>query len=119
MRKIERFTKYMNAKGLNDNKVTQDCDLSQGLLHQARKGKCDLGDKAIEKILKKYQDLNKVWLLTGDGEMLLNNTSDFQISGEIDDRIYRLITILQETLKEKDKQIDRLLSIIEQGNKII
>lgn len=68
--KFERFDKYMQIKELNDNQVTQQCGLSQGLLGQARAGKSDLGSRAIEKILNKYQDLNRVWLLTGEGEML-------------------------------------------------
>jgi phage repressor protein C with HTH and peptisase S24 domain len=68
--KMERFSKYMEIKGLNDNQVTNDCGLSVGLLGQARKGKSDLGAKAIDKILITYQDLNRVWLLTGDGEMI-------------------------------------------------
>ncbi|MCQ2105897.1 MAG: DUF3450 domain-containing protein [Fibrobacter sp.] len=61
----------MKFKGLNDNKVTKECGLSVGALGQARKGKCDLGKKTIEKILIKYQDLSRVWLLTGEGDMLV------------------------------------------------
>lgn len=68
--RFERFDKYMKFKGLNDNQVTAQCELGQGLLNQARKGKSDLGDKTISKILIKYPDLNRVWLLTGEGAML-------------------------------------------------
>lgn len=63
----------MRFKGLNDNQVTQQCSLSQGLLGQARTGKSDLGPVSINKILKIYQDLNKVWLLTGEGPMLVSD----------------------------------------------
>lgn len=71
MREIfTRFDKYMTLKGLNDNQVTTQCDLAVGLLSQARKGKSDLGKKSIDKILSRYQDINRVWLLTGEGEML-------------------------------------------------
>lgn len=78
--RFERFDKYMRLKGLNDNQVTQQCSLSQGLLGQARTGKSDLGPSSINKILKIYQDLNKVWLLTGEGPML---TSDMSGSGNV------------------------------------
>lgn len=44
---MERFSKYMEIKGLNDNQVTNDCGLSVGLLGQARKGKSDLGAKLL------------------------------------------------------------------------
>lgn len=70
MRKIERFLQYLDFKGITENRATVECGLSQGLLHQAKSGKSDLGYKTIDKILDKYQDINKAWLLTGEGEML-------------------------------------------------
>ena len=68
MKKIDRFDKYMKYKGLNDNKVTIQLALSVGTLGKSRKSDRDLSDKVIEKILNFYTDLNRVWLLTGEGE---------------------------------------------------
>lgn len=73
MRKIDRFDKYMSEMGLNDNKVTIALKLSIGTLGKSRKAGRDLSDRVIEKILNYYRNLNKVWLLTGEGEMLNNN----------------------------------------------
>lgn len=70
MKKIERFDKYMEIKGLNDNKVTVQLGLSIGVLGKSRKEGRDLSDKVIEQILNFYTDLNRTWLLTGEGEML-------------------------------------------------
>lgn len=70
MRKIDRFDKYMLFKGLNDNKVTIDLGLSVGTIGKSRKEGRDLSDRVIEQILNFYNDLNKVWLMTGEGEML-------------------------------------------------
>lgn len=76
MREImSRFDTYMKSKGLNDNKVTVECGLSQGLLGQARKGGSDLGKRTIDKILNIYQDINRVWLITGEGNMLVSPSS--------------------------------------------
>lgn len=69
-RKVERFDKYMKYKGLNDNKVTNSLGLSVGTLGKSRKENRDLSDRNIESILKFYTDLNRTWLLTGEGEML-------------------------------------------------
>lgn len=74
MRKIDRFLQYLDFKGITENKATVECGLAQGLLHQAKSGKSDLGAKTIEKVLITYQDLNKTWLLTGEGEMLTTST---------------------------------------------
>ena len=70
MRKIDRFLQYLDYMDITENKATIECKLSQGLLHQAKSGKSDLGYKTIDKILDKYQDINRAWLLTGEGEML-------------------------------------------------
>lgn len=114
MRKIDRLSKYIEFKGLNDSIVTKECSLSQGLLGQARKGKCDLGDKAIDKILKIYQDLNKVWLLTGEGEML---KSDEQFSnplvGKTADLLDKLVASMEATIETQKQVIDAQKAEIE------
>ena len=65
----------------------------------------------IIKVLIAFPDINPDWLLLGKGEMLRNATTANNYAN--DDKVSRLITILQDTLAEKDKQINRLLSIIE------
>ena len=80
---MQRLDKYMTYKGLNDNKVTVQCGLSKGLIGQARTGKSDLGPGSVDKILKRYQDLNRVWLMTGEGEMLVEQPRD-GLSGTVD-----------------------------------
>lgn len=70
MKRIERFDKYMKVKGLNDNRVTVEVGLSVGTLGKSRKINRDLSDKVIEQLLNFYTDLDRTWLLTGNGEML-------------------------------------------------
>ena len=70
MRRIDRFDEYMRYAQLNDNKVTNELSLSVGTIGKSRKDGRDLSDKVIELILNHYTNLNKVWLLTGEGDML-------------------------------------------------
>ena len=70
MRRIDRFDEYMAHANLNDNKVTQQLGLSVGTIGKSRKEGRDLSDRVIEQILNFYTDLNKVWLLTGEGNMI-------------------------------------------------
>lgn len=120
-RKIDRFDKYMKYRGLNDNQVTIQLQLSVGVIGKSRKNDRDLSNTVIEKILNFYTDLNRTWLLTGNGEML-NMAIEHHVQNESKDdyvmeNMKSLIRILESTLAEKDKQIDRLLSIIE-NNKV-
>lgn len=75
MRRIERLDNYLSYKGLNDNIVTNDLKLSVGTIGKSRKEGRDLSDRVVELILNFYTDLNRVWLLTGEGEMLITDTA--------------------------------------------
>ena len=70
MRIIDRFDLYMKEKGLNDNKVTLALNLSIGVIGKSRMEKRDLSRKTVAKILEYYNDLDPIWLTTGEGEML-------------------------------------------------
>lgn len=118
----------MKHKGLNDNRVTTECGLSKGLIGQARTGKSDLGKKTVDKILITYQDLSRVWLLTGEGEMLnakviQNNESGDNINGhsvtvnKTEKDYLEIIKKQSDQLSKSQEQIDRLLSIIENFGK--
>lgn len=74
-RVIDRFDKYLRTKGLNDNQVTVSLGLSQGLIGKSRGKGRDLSSKLANKILDFYPDLSRVWLLTGEGEMLNDGSS--------------------------------------------
>lgn len=95
-RKIERFDKYMKYKGLNDNKVTNSLGLSIGTLGKSRKENRDLSDRNIENILKFYTDLNRTWLLTGEGDMLdtsCKSIEDSQFSSSSDLHLIPLLPV--------------------------
>lgn len=81
-RTIDNLTNYMHLKGLNDNQVTIECGLSNGQLNKARGGRNNLSRKTLEKILAKYQDLSRVYLLTGEGEMLTSGNTGTTINGD-------------------------------------
>ena len=74
-RVIDRFDKYLRTKGLNDNQVTVSLGLSQGLIGKSRGKGRDLSSKLANKILDFYPDLSRVWLLTGEGQMLNGGSS--------------------------------------------
>lgn len=132
MRKIERFDKYMEYKELNDNKVTVQLGLSVGTLGKSRKYGRDLSDKVIEQILNFYTDLNRIWLLTGEGEMIkdkitqeANGDNNMQVAGNSNNinnsaaiklalsEISEMRKLLQEQVKNNQDQFNRFMSVIE------
>lgn len=69
-RRIDRLDQFIASQQLNDNRVTIECGLSVGTLGKSRKPGKDMSVKTATAILERYPRLNKVWLLTGVGDML-------------------------------------------------
>lgn len=74
-RAIDRFEKYLKIKGLNDHQVTLSLGLSKGLIGKSRGEGRDLSSKLANKLLSHYTDLSRIWLLTGEGEMLTTDNA--------------------------------------------
>lgn len=101
---FERFDIYMKHRGLNDNQVTNQCGLSVGVIGKARRGRNDLGRESIKKILNIYKDINRIWLLTGEGTML-NEHSDNECCTEACERIDNILNYFNINAKLFSEQL--------------
>ena len=66
---FDRLDSFMKYRNLNDNKLTNETGISNGLIGKARK-RGALSQDNISKILYAFPELDANWLLTGKGEML-------------------------------------------------
>lgn len=69
----KRLTDFVKSKGLTVQKFEALCRLSNGYVSSIRKG---IGTNKLEIILKEFPDLNRDWLLYGEGDMLKSEDSD-------------------------------------------
>ena len=63
----ERILEFTVKKGISVAEFERVCGLSNGYVGKIRNA---LGRRKLEDILLAFPDLNKVWLMTGEGEML-------------------------------------------------
>ncbi|MBQ5923220.1 MAG: S24 family peptidase [Alistipes sp.] len=63
----ERIKKFIEYKKLPTSKFEELCDLSNGYISAMRKG---FGNDKLNNVLTAFPDLNREWLLFGEGEML-------------------------------------------------
>ena len=118
MRRIDRFDKYMKYRGLSDRKVDTQLGLSNGVISKSRQEGRDLSDRVVEKMQNFYKDLNIDWLITGDGDMIkINGNNNVVGQNHVNDNV-ALMKALEE-LTEHRKQIDKLITIIEEQRKEI
>ena len=72
----ERLLQFIDFLGLKPHRFNVICGLSNSYTAVMRKG---IGSKAIEKIAVAYPFLNTEWLLTGKGEMILDDANNIYV----------------------------------------
>ncbi|MBR4562211.1 MAG: hypothetical protein IKO23_09870 [Bacteroidales bacterium] len=120
----ERIMIFLDFKDMKPATFERLCGLSNGYLNQLKK---EPSLSKIEKILETFPELNKEWLMTGEGQML-NGTviGDGNIKGDnnnwtnvnTDSALLRAIEAIGEQQKitaKSQEQIDRLIGIIEKN----
>ena len=63
----DRTKKFIEYKGLTVSSFEELCDLSNGYISSMRKG---YGREKLNNVLNTFPDLNRDWLLYGEGDMI-------------------------------------------------
>lgn len=119
----ERVFLFLESQSISKAEFERRSKLSNGYLNNFKGA---FGADKLECILSAFPNLNKVWLLTGEGNMLnpsiiQNNQNGDNINGnsvriEQKTDIEKLLDTIKEChelLRKKDEQIDRLLTLLE------
>lgn len=111
---LNRLKKYIEAKGLTMAAVERSLGMSNGLLQKAIKNHTAIGSDKIENILMVYPDISPLWLFRGEGEMLINSSSETYPAPN-DAPAYLLAMIKEKdlTIMQQAKEIGRLEAQIE------
>lgn len=77
--------------------------------------KDEVGGRKLKGIIEAFPKLSISWLMTGEGPMLLEggSVSAVNIGGDNNQNATAIVETIAHQLDEKDKQIDRLLGVIE------
>lgn len=98
------FIKHLGVSKLKfEKEIGVSCSYINKLRHKP-------SDKVLSSILSRFPELNKVWLLSGVGDMIVNPTikDDTNLVSALRDEI----AYLKEQIKIKDATIEQLLTKI-------
>ena len=123
----ERLVKFLKYKGLSQKKFEETVGLANGYVNNIRRS---VTSEKLQQIVRCFPDLNKAWLLTGEGEMLLpqkesttaitdNSTSVAGNSNQVNatstlDKALDEIAAQRRLVEKAQEQIDRLITLLEQ-----
>ena len=103
----ERLFSFIEHMGISKLAFEKVCGLSNGYL---RNFKGNLGEDKLSNILTAFPELNKDWLLYGEGSML--NTEQPKLVAEQIPSLSNVEILLRDMLAEKEAKIDALQELI-------
>ena len=83
---VSRLKLFMESSGISNSQFADTCDIPRPTLSQLLNGRNKkVSDEVIGKIHRAYPSLNVLWLMFGDGEMLLNSSDSLNGSDKMAD----------------------------------
>lgn len=120
----ERLREYIKVLGISEREFCRRIGVSTSYVNSIR---TSIQPDKMKSIGEQFPELNPMWLITGDGEMLQRANVN-QVSGDSNTTVagngnkvttndiagmIELQKGYQAMLKEKDAQINKLISVIE------
>lgn len=127
---LDRLNKVIQQTGLSPSAFANKIGYNQSNLSKILSSKRDMNANLIKSICIAYPQLNKTWLLTGEGEMfkptqsigdITNSTvsgvnvsgTDIHINPDAYNTLLKIVENNQRATEKFQEQIDRLIAIIE------
>ena len=117
MKPIERIAIYLQFKTISPHSFERNINLSNGYYAKQLKNLGSVGSDILIKVHNHYSDLNILWVLTGDGQMIAEHDSALS-STNADDYPLRYISD-NKKLKVLESDLEKLNVVIRDKEKII
>lgn len=116
---LERIKTYIDYKGITVSAFEKSIGMSNASFGKSLKNKGAIGTDKLENILKTYPDLSPIWLVSGVGEMLLDNMQQVaqNINSQndgIEDKLLRIIQEKDVIIRKQAEEIGQLRERIAQ-----
>lgn len=97
---LQRLKQFIDVKGLTIASFEKSIGMSNASFGKSLKNNGAIGSDKLENILSVYSDINPIWLLTGQGEMLTGAPTSVSAPQEADN------SFLYNMYREKEAKIE-------------
>lgn len=95
----------------SEKELSEMLGYTKSSFSQIVNGRVPLSDKFVNKLCSLDENINKVWVLTEQGEMFNNIPNSLQ-TVEISQEAWKIIKLQSESLAARDRQIDELVGLL-------
>ncbi|MEN1783997.1 MAG: hypothetical protein AAGF77_02565 [Bacteroidota bacterium] len=104
LKTIDRIMQFIEHSGLSARKFDMSIGAGNGYTLRMKKNNASVGSDVIETIIRTYPQLNLVWLMTGEGEMLNPQTGMLRKRYLPDSQIREIEQIIELKLRERHER---------------
>ena len=120
MKPIERIAIFIHFKKISPHAFEQKIDLSNGYFSKQLKHLGSVGSDILIRIYQAYPELDILWVLTGEGQMLKEEMlHNEQIDNSIIEDFTNKYTNENKKLKKLENDFDKLQTSLSDKEKII
>jgi hypothetical protein len=120
MKPIERIAVYIQFKKISPHAFEKKIELSNGYFSKQLKHLGSVGSDILIRIHHTYSDINILWILTGEGQMLKEEViNNEQIENSILEDFTNKYTSENKKLKKLENDFDQLQTSLSDKEKII
>jgi len=120
MKPIERIAVYIQFKKISPHAFEKKIELSNGYFSKQLKHLGSVGSDILIRIHHTYSDINVLWILTGEGQMLKEDDLHCeQVDSSILEDFTNKYTSENKKLKKLENDFDQLQTSLSDKEKII
>ena len=114
LRRIKKVINWLIFKEIasNERELAEVMGYTKSSFSQIVTGKVPIADKFLNKLCSLDENINFVWVKTGEGEMFVSDSLNSQITVPKD--VWSVIKKQAERLSARDRQIDELMELLKQ-----
>jgi hypothetical protein len=117
MKTIERIAMYLQFRAITPHSFERKIHLSNGYFSKQTKNLGSVGSDILVKIHDSYPELNMLWVLTGEGKMILEEAEMAQDATSQDFGIRYASE--NKRLKSLESDMEKLSTVLKDKEKII
>lgn len=117
LRRLRKVINWLIFKEIAENEraLAETLGYTKSSFSQIATGKVPLSEKFMKQICSLDENINFVWLQSGEGEMFLSNNLNSEDGGvAVPKDAWEIIKQQAESLSARDKQIDELMEMLKE-----
>ena len=116
LKRIKKVINWLIYKeiGESEKEIAERLGYTKSSFSQIVNGKVPLSDKFISKLCSLDENINLVWVQSGEGEMFLEHNLNSEKDVTIPASVWSVIQRQAQSLSSRDRQIEDLIALLKE-----